>query len=40
MRQRPETTFGTVNADVLAHYDPTFTAADFVQIILGSRWPE
>ncbi|MGS2615807.1 HD domain-containing protein [Micromonospora sp. LZ34] len=37
---RPRTTFGNVNADVLAHYDPSFVRDDFVEIILGSDWPE
>ncbi|MET8044367.1 HD domain-containing protein [Micromonospora sp. NPDC005215] len=37
---RPQTTFGTVNADVLAHYDPTFVRGDFVQVILDNDWPE
>ncbi|MGK5742523.1 HD domain-containing protein [Micromonospora sp. URMC 103] len=37
---RPRTTFGTVNADVLAHYDPSFVRDDFVEIILGNDWPE
>jgi hypothetical protein len=37
---RPQSTFGTVNADVLAHYDPTFVREDFVEIILGNNWPE
>lgn len=37
---RPRSTFGTVNADVLAHYDPTFVRDDFVEIILGNTWPE
>jgi hypothetical protein len=40
MRQRPDTTFGTVNADVLDHYDESFTRDDFVEIILANRWPE
>jgi hypothetical protein len=40
MRQRPSTTFGTVNADVLGHYDPRFTREDFVEVILNSGWPE
>jgi hypothetical protein len=39
-RHRPRTTFGNVNADVLAHYDPTFVRDDFVDIILASDWPE
>jgi hypothetical protein len=37
---RPDSTFGNVNADVLAHYDPTFVRDDFVQIILDNKWPE
>lgn len=40
MKHRPHTTFGTVNADVLQHFDPTFARADFVDIILGNTWPE
>ncbi|MEV8212894.1 HD domain-containing protein [Leifsonia sp. NPDC077715] len=39
-KNRPETTFGTVNADVLVHFDPEFTRTDFVQVILDSDWPE
>jgi hypothetical protein len=37
---RPRSTFGNVNADVLAHYDPTFVREDFVDIILNNGWPE
>ncbi|MDT5015855.1 MAG: hypothetical protein QOD39_2015, partial [Mycobacterium sp.] len=37
---RPRTTFGNVNADVLAHYDPSFVRDDFVKIILDNSWPE
>ncbi|WP_068186999.1 HD domain-containing protein [Mycobacterium sp. UM_CSW] len=40
MKHRPRTTFGTMNADVLAHYEPSFVRDDFVEIILGSSWPE
>jgi HD superfamily phosphodiesterase len=39
-RHRPRSTFGNVNADVLAHYDPTFIRDDFVEIILKNGWPE
>lgn len=39
-RHKPETTFGTVNDDVLARLDPTFQRADFCSIILGSAWRE
>jgi HD superfamily phosphodiesterase len=37
---RPHTTFGTVNADVLAHFDESFVREDFVEIIKGNGWPE
>lgn len=37
---RPRTTFGNVNADVLAHYDNSFVRDDFVDIILNNSWPE
>ena len=36
----PDTAFGTVNADVLAHFDDTYTRDDFVNIILTNTWPE
>ncbi len=39
-RDRPATTFGTVNADVLARFEPGFTRTDFVDVIEGSDWPE
>jgi hypothetical protein len=25
---------------VLAHFDPTFTREDFVEVILNNSWPE
>jgi HD superfamily phosphodiesterase len=40
MKHRPRSTFGTMNADVLAHYDPSFVRDDFVTTILGNSWPE
>lgn len=40
VRQRPGSTFGTVNADVLSHYDPSFRRDDFVDIIVSNSWPE
>jgi hypothetical protein len=40
MKHRPHSTFGTVNADVLAHFDPAFVRDNFVDIILGNTWPE
>ncbi|HTZ16558.1 MAG TPA: HD domain-containing protein [Mycobacterium sp.] len=40
MKHRPDSTFGTMNADVLQHFDDTFVRDDFVQIILSNSWPE
>jgi hypothetical protein len=40
MKRRPHSTFGTVNADVLQHFDPTFARDDFVDIIVNNTWPE
>ena len=39
-QERPETTFGTVNADVLEHFLPGFHRVDFVEVIKNSAWPE
>jgi hypothetical protein len=35
---RPDTTFGNVNADVLQHFDPDYRRLDFVDIIRSSPW--
>ena len=40
MEHRPRSTFGTVNADVLQHFDDSFVRDDFVEIILSNSWPE
>jgi HD superfamily phosphodiesterase len=40
MKHRPQSTFGTVNDDVLAHFDPTFARENFVDIIRSNSWPE
>jgi len=40
MVPRPDTTFGTVNADVLERFVPGFKRANFVEIIENSDWPE
>jgi len=37
--RKPETTFGTVNADVLADKDPNFTPVNFCRVIRASAWP-
>jgi HD superfamily phosphodiesterase len=39
-KDRPDTTFGTVNADVLAHFVPGFVRTDFVEVIQNNAWPE
>jgi hypothetical protein len=36
---KPLSTFGTVNADVLALKDPRYKRLNFCSIILGSDWP-
>jgi hypothetical protein len=38
MHHRPETTFGTVNADVLADRDPSFRPENFCRVIRASAW--
>ncbi|MFE1879324.1 HD domain-containing protein [Streptomyces diastatochromogenes] len=40
IKDRPDTTFGNVKADVLTHYVPGFRRADFVEVIKNSDWPE
>lgn len=37
--QKPETTFGTVNADVLADKDASFRPENFCRVIRASAWP-
>jgi len=37
---RPDTTFGTVNADVLEHFQADFRHIDFVDVIRNSAWGE
>ncbi|MFM0169756.1 HD domain-containing protein [Paraburkholderia sediminicola] len=39
MVHRPETTFGTVNADVLDRWDPNYRRLNFCGLVLGSDWP-
>ncbi|WP_225100305.1 HD domain-containing protein [Streptomyces sp. CoH27] len=40
MADRPHTTFGTMNDDVLAYFDPSFRRENFVDIIQRNAWPE
>jgi len=39
MEHRPDTTFGTVNADVLDRWDPNYRRMNFCGLVLGSEWP-
>lgn len=38
-KNRPETTNGTVNSDVLEHFLPDFRRTTMVERVLGSAWP-
>ncbi|HEU4682896.1 MAG TPA: HD domain-containing protein [Nitrospira sp.] len=38
MKHRPDSTFGTMNDDVLAFKDPQFQRIDFCQLIRASDW--
>ncbi|MDO3650433.1 nucleotidyl transferase AbiEii/AbiGii toxin family protein [Nocardia mangyaensis] len=40
LRDRPDTTFGNVKADVLTHFVPGFRRGDFVEVIQNSSWSE
>lgn len=40
MTERPQTTFGTMNADVLAHFDPDFTRIDLVDLVVNNPLPQ
>jgi hypothetical protein len=39
MKSRPDTTFGTMNDDVLAHFDADFERTDFVSLIDANALP-
>ncbi|OMC37979.1 diguanylate cyclase [Mycobacterium sp. GA-1841] len=39
LKDRPETTNGTVNSDVLEHFIPDFQRTTSVERIIGSPWP-
>ncbi|MEU1600524.1 HD domain-containing protein [Streptomyces sp. NPDC005708] len=38
LKHRPDTTYGTVNADVLEHFVPGFRRGSMVERITGSAW--
>ncbi|GAB3984341.1 hypothetical protein [Plantactinospora veratri] len=39
IKNRPETTNGTVNSDVLEHFVPGFKRTTMVERVLNSPWP-
>jgi hypothetical protein len=39
LENRPATTYGTVNSDVLEHFVPGFRRTTMVERVLGSPWP-
>lgn len=39
LKDRPDTTYGTVNADVLEHFVPGFRRTSMVERILDAPWP-
>jgi hypothetical protein len=39
LKHRPNTTYGTVNADILEHFEPDFHRGSMVERIAGSPWP-
>lgn len=40
LKDRSETTFGDVKADVLEYFMPGFQRGDFVEVILNNPWSE
>jgi hypothetical protein len=39
LKNRPETTYGTVNADILEHFVPGFRRTSMVERVLDAPWP-
>lgn len=39
-KDRPETTFGAITADVLTHFSPGFKRKDFVEVVMNNGWTE
>lgn len=40
LRNRPDTTYGTINADVLEHFVPGFRRSTMVERIMDAPWPK
>ena len=39
-KDRPDTAFGNITADVLAHFSPGFKRKDFVETVMNNAWPD
>ena len=39
-KDRPDTTFGAITADVLSHFSPGFRRKDFVEVVQNNAWTE
>jgi hypothetical protein len=39
LKNRPDTTYGTINADVLEHFLPEFRRTSMVDRVIASSWP-
>lgn len=39
LKHRPDTTYGTINSDILAHFIPDFRPSTMVERIVGADWP-
>jgi hypothetical protein len=40
LKHRPETAYGTVNADVLEHFVPGYRRGSMVERVMNSPWAE
>ena len=40
LKHRPDTTYGTINADILEHFVPGFQRGSMVERIIGSPWSD
>ena len=40
MKHRPTTTSRTMNADVLAAFDPAFSRTNLTGVVRGNDWPD
>lgn len=39
IKEKPDTTFGNVKADVIAKFEPEFKRTNFCDVIINSAWP-